>query len=163
MTYMGPYNPRYNYTFLWEKPEIIHRPVVNNKDTLLEAIDNDPKMSKVAALVRKAGLEKLFDDRQANLSIFLPNDETIPPAVEKYDKYRARIFIYSNLISVRIPSNRLYKNVLNVYETRDKANEMVIEYKQGKAYVNGHVVIGYTEKQNGILYVLDGAQIPTFV
>lgn len=164
MTYMAPYNPRYNYTFLWEKPCVQPPQLqVSNKNTLLDAIDAHPKLKKMSHLIRKAGLTTLFDDRRAELSAFLPIDDSVSDDVLKYDRLCARIFLQSSVLRVKIPTNRLNTNRMCMYETGDKANEMIIECVRGKIISNGSEVIETHDKQNGMLYIVDGTYVPTFL
>ena len=132
-------------------------------------LQSHPYLSKAQHVLKQSGLESLYDDPQANFTLFVPSDHAYsrlePGVFENIDLSIARHLIQGNTLKRKITKDLLQNTPVAQYETKSPPNRLFVSNLSGKTFINNCVpVLQFNiEATNGIIHVLDGVVWPIIV
>lgn len=128
---------------------------------MIIALESDKRLSKFRKIIQKGGLDLLFEDYNANITVFAPINDVIPPQYEDTDILTARTLVWSSILPQRVDDKTLLNNKCSLYQTKSQANPMLIQSNYATLIVNNSArVIDKIEHKNGIIYLIDDLTVP---
>jgi transforming growth factor-beta-induced protein len=139
-------------------------------DTVVECAVADGNVTTLVSLLERTGLNETLSNETQNYTVFAPDDDAfagLSPEV-------AELLLNSTESETLLPEVLLYHVIEGSYNASDLSEIGVIETVQGENLVfNGtaenltvnevNVTIADVRCGNGVLYVLDGVLLPSFV
>ena len=167
MTAIGPYTQSYDYTFMYNIPDLRGTlPVkANCPGTISDILATNTNFSLFYYTLKKAGLEGIYDALQANCTLFVPADRFLNPDIFiNIDRNTARTLINSSTLDRFIPSELLEDSPASFYLTRNPYNKLFISNLSGQTYINNCIRVVQKDImcKNGIIHVVDGLLDPVF-
>ena len=172
MTYCGPYSQSYNFTHMFDMPDL-RGPlpkIIAQPNTLLSTIDNHPDFTKYKYMVDRANLRDTLNSKQSDFTLFIPSDKALSMKVDddyfvNMDILTARSIVRTSMLNKRISSEILEDSPNAYYYTMDKANRLCVTNISRQTYINGDIKVIYKDivTNNGIIQVVDGLIIPYIV
>ena len=167
MTYLAPSNQYYDFTHMYNIQDIRGQlPIkISCPGSLLYILEHEPDFKYFYNLVKKADLEGVYNNIQADFTIFVPSDSFLEMRGinEGYfvnmDKNTAINIVQASTLPNKIPSELLeYSRAIYFYSI-DKINRLFISNDASKnTKINNiiHVIKKDIMATNGILHVVDG-------
>ncbi len=171
MVSIGPYSESLNFTHMFNQRDL-RGPLPLRKETpgsLSYLIAFHPDFSRFRYMLRLAKLDGLYNDIQADFTVFIPSDkalEHIPPGVfTNMDDATARHIILSSTLNRRITRDILEDSPASYFITRDPTNRLFITNISGRTYLNNDINVIHKdlEASNGIIHVIDALIIPLII
>ena len=164
MTSVGPYHQKTNLTFMFDKSDL-RGPLpqkVESPNSLSNIISMNPDFSKFRYILRLSKLDAIYNDIQANFTLFVPSDDAlinIPESVfVNMDLLTARHIVKTSTLNSRITSDILSDSPCSYFMTNNSANRLFVTNVNGQSTIDNHInVIGADIMAvNGIIHVVDG-------
>ena len=175
MTSNAPNSQPQNYTFLFEKQNYrtACKPIVPNKNSLLDIINNSPDLTVFKNIVRVGKYQEILDSPQSNFTIFAPSDQAI---LGTTNGMRDRDNIISGDVDVGLAYSVLKASILNNKITSelleyspftylipiDKTNRLFIKNINGMTVINNNITVLVKDIicENGVIHIIDDIIIP---
>jgi len=166
MVSIGPYTQATNYTHTFDIPDL-RGPLPKRtfrEGTLSCIIENHPDFSMFKHLVNIAQLDNIFDDLQANITLFIPSDQQLQAKginVTNIDIGSARNIVNASAINRRITSDILEDSPASYFITRNPKIRLFISNINNRTYINNDINIIHKDMlcSNGIIHVIDSVII----
>jgi len=164
MTSVGPYHQKTNLTFMFDKSDL-RGPLpqkVEHPNSLSSIISMNPDFSKFRYILRMSKLDGLYNDMQANFTLFVPSDAAlinIPESVfVNMDLLTARHIVKTSTLNNRITSDILSDSPCSYFMTNSPANRLFVTNVNGQITIDNHINVIGTDIMavNGIIHVVDG-------
>ncbi len=157
MTSSIPISMPMNFSHTFLNREICNQQTVC-ENSLLYIIQNRPDLSLFLYLIELADLQHIFNDIQANFTVFVFNNINIDnKLISKFDKHTALSIVRACVIPTRICSEIYIDSPISHYYSIDKTNRLTITNISGISYVNNNAIIVQQDLlcNNGIIHVID--------
>jgi transforming growth factor-beta-induced protein len=171
MTSIGPYHQKTNMTFMFDKHDL--RGSLPQKTECINSISNiismNPDFSKFRYILRLSKLDNLYNDKQANFTLFVPSDaclSNIPDAVfVNMDLLTARSIIKASTLNRKITSDILSDSPCAYFMSNSSINRLFVSNNNGQILINNNInVIGKDiMAENGIIHVIDNLIWPLII
>ena len=171
MTSIGPNSQSYNFIHSFDIPDLkrnVTKEPSYTQGTLMWMINSDPNFSKIKYMIKLAKLDGIYNDPQANITLFIPYDLFLKHIAEEYftemDIGAARQTIQNCTLKYKITSELIEDSAMSYYTTvaRDKIEIMNINgityCRKGEAPYNPTLRIIKKDiiASNGIIQVING-------
>lgn len=169
MTSSGPYTQSLNFTHMIDMPDLngnIKSFITPN--SLLEIISDEKNGFTIYSfLVEKSGLKDLFNQKNFNNTIFIPNDESIKRknlenVLLNADQSFSRNIILSTMLNNKITIDLLMISEMCKFMTKNPPNNLNIKYINNTITINdtAKVIESNIEADNGLIHVVDNVIFP---
>jgi uncharacterized surface protein with fasciclin (FAS1) repeats len=166
MVSIGPYSQATNYTHTFDIPDL-RGPLPKRtfrEGTLSCVIENHPDFSMFRHIVNTAQLENIYDDLQANMTVFVPSDQQLRAKgidVTNLDIGSARNIVNASSLNRRITRDILEDSPASYFLTRNPNIRLFISNINDRTYINNNVNIIHKDMlcTNGIIHVIDSMLI----
>jgi len=143
MSSIGPYTQSYDfrhmYSFVDSRPHTIQ--TFTNPNSISGFILRNPKTTKFAEIVKKAGLIEQLNDPQLKVTMFIPTDEYLSKLnVNDIDIGLARQIIHLSTLNYVIGKNILAASPVSQYITKSY-KQLYITNIRGKTQINQCAII----------------------
>jgi uncharacterized surface protein with fasciclin (FAS1) repeats len=168
MTSTGPYHQKTNLTFMFDKNDL-RGPLPKKTDclnSLSYILSATPEFSKFRYILRLSKLDDLYNDQQANFTLFVPTNDSIPESMlVNMDLLTARNIITASTLNYRITSDILSDSPCAYFTTNNAANRMFVSNFAGQTTINNYInLIGKDiSATNGIIHVIDKMLLPIII
>jgi len=160
MVSIGPNSQSLNFTHMFDMVDLRGNFPLQTlcKNSLMGIIVNKPEFSKFKYIVNLCKFNKILNEEQADLTIFIPNNDAIPDNILlNMDISTAYHIIKSSMLNHKITSELLENSPSSYFITKDPLNKLFITNISGKTIINNNINI--IEKDiianNGIIHVID--------
>ena len=167
MVSTGPYSQPTNYTHTFDIPDLRGPlPKRTFRDgTLSCVIENHPDFSMFRYILNTAQLENIYDDLQANITLFVPSDQQLHAKginVINLDIGTARSIVHASSLNRRITRDILEDNPASYFLTRNPNIRLFKTNINDRTYINNNVNIIHKDMicTNGIIHVIDSIIFP---
>jgi uncharacterized surface protein with fasciclin (FAS1) repeats len=169
MVSIGPNSQSFNMSHMWHIPDLRRCKTQENEplpNSLWSVIQSNPDFSKFKYMVELAKFESIFNDLQANFTLFIPSDQALIGINENIfinmDDSTARHIIKTSTLERKIPSEILEASPASYFITRSAPNKLFITNISNITYINNCINIIYKdwECSNGIIHVIDKLILP---
>lgn len=129
-------------------------------------LNSHPDFKRFSYMMNLAQLTGLYDDSQADFTLFVPSDDSIKHIPEgafvNMDQSTARHIIRTSTLRRRITGDLLEQSPAATFYTLDKPNNLWITNISGRTYVNSDVNVIHKDMpcSNGLIHVVDGLLWP---
>jgi uncharacterized surface protein with fasciclin (FAS1) repeats len=161
MVSMGPYSESYNYTHMFNIPDIRgnNNDIVPCKNSLLDFLYQNEEFSKFRSILKKARMEGIYNATQADCTLFVPMNKHLyisDDDIQSMDISLARHIIRNSTLNKKIPYKLLISSNCSYFNTRDSPNRILLTYIHGKCVINNniHFVKPDIECTNGLIHVV---------
>lgn len=171
MTSIGPYTQSYNFTHMWDIPDL--RGCLPKKgytkNSLMDLISNTPGFSKFKYIIKLAKMDGIYNADQADFTLFVPSDRALANLPEEVllnmDDATARNIVMASTLNRRITGELLADSPASYFVTRSRQNKLFITNISGQTYINNDLKVIDTdiEADNGLIHVVDGLIWPVMV
>ena len=180
MVSMGPYTQSFNYTHMFDMPDLRGPlPVENNnkilvnvkdgvyvcKDSITGIVYTHPDFKTFKYILELSGLQGIYGDNQANFTLFVPSDmalkKKLPESVlVNMDKWTARKIVRDSTLRRRFPSSILSDSPVSYFRNVD-GKRLLVENKGDRIKINGDINIIHKDWMcgNGIVHVVDSLNV----
>ncbi len=161
----GPNSQSYNFTHMFDMQDIRGTfPItVANPNSLLDIIRTNPDFSKYNYILKLSRLENLFNNIQANFTVFIPSDKALNQQYDEsvfvnMDQNTAIHLIKMSMLNDRINGEILRDCPSAYYMTKDEANRILISNYNYNTYIDNSIRIIKMDVLaiNGIIHITDG-------
>jgi hypothetical protein len=138
------------------------------KGSLMDIINSNPDFSRFAYIIKLARLDTVFNDIQANFTVFVPSNCYIKNISEgvftNLDISSARQIVLASTLKYRMTSDILKDSPASYFITMNPINSMFITNMNNITYISNCIsIIHYDiEATNGIIHVTDQMLWPYF-
>jgi uncharacterized surface protein with fasciclin (FAS1) repeats len=162
MTSCGPYSQSNNFTSMTHIQDL--RGSLPRKeytrDSLTDIISRNQDFSKFKYILKLSKLDGIYNDPQANFTLFVPSDKELANVPEgvftNMDDATARHIIQASTLRNRITGILLEDSPASYFVTMCRINKLFITNVNGETYVDSARVIQKDiECGNGIIHVID--------
>lgn len=164
MTSIGPYSQSHNFTHMFNIRDI--RGCLPKKELCCNSISgfiqNNPNLSIFNKMLEKSNLQSIYNDNQANLTLFVPSDLALKDLdkniFKNMNNLTARNIIKASTLDRRIPSELLEDSPSAYFNTKNPYNRIFISNMNEKTYINNciNIIQKDIETNNGIIHIVDG-------
>jgi uncharacterized surface protein with fasciclin (FAS1) repeats len=143
-------------------------PTTYCKGSLMDLINCNPDFSRFAYIVKLARLDKVFNDIQANFTVFVPSNRSIANISEgvftNLDISSARQIVLASTLKYRMTSCILKDSPSSYFVTMNPVESLFITNINNITYISNCIsIICYDiEATNGIIHVTDQMIWPYF-
>ncbi len=171
MVSTGPYTEAMNFTHMFDIPDT-RGPLpirIETPGSLSYLVANHPDFSKFRYMLRLAKLDGLYNDCQANFTIFIPSDyelRNIPDSVFiNMDNATARHIVLSSTLNRKITADILEDSKAMYFLTRDPPNRLLVTNNEDRTYINRDINIIHKDMiaTNGVIHVIDALIKPLII
>ena len=168
MTANQPYSMSMNFQHMWDIPDLRGKYPISTpcKGSLLDFISSHPDFKIFNFMVKRAQMEDIFNQKQANFTLFIPSDKALSlkdneDVFTNMDILTAKTIVKASSLNNRIPSEILEDSPNSWYYTMSEQNRLCITNVSGQTYINGDIKILYKDilATNGIIHVTDNVII----
>jgi uncharacterized surface protein with fasciclin (FAS1) repeats len=171
MTSIFPNSQSYNFTHMFSIQDIRRarkRPPVYSPNTLMGIIDRNPCFSRFKYIIQLAELDGIYNDEQANFTLFVPDDMFLKYLPESFftnlDKSFAMHIVQNSTFKNRITSELLEDSAAAYYNTMHKIGKLFISNISQRTYIDNS--LNPTNKEikivkkdviatNGVIHIVD--------
>jgi len=158
MVSIGPNSQSNNFSHMFD-----NNPIPNTipKNTILAQIYNHPDFTYFKKLTKKSGLENILADLQADITLFIPDDNLLSLEDKKYilnaDRITAMNIIKNCMLNKRITSDILKENKASYFITRNPKNKLLVSYFNQDLLINDQIKIIFSDIEciNGLIHITD--------
>lgn len=171
MVSISPNTQSYNFTHMFDmvdyrgcQPKIAYCPT-----SIMGIIDNNPDFTKFKYMLKLAKLDRLYDQAQANYTLFVVSDHAIAGLGDEVftnmDSATARHIIKSSTLDRRISSDVLRDSPAAYFMPKDDMNRLFVTNMSGQTYINNETRIIKFDiiANNGLIHVVDQLMWPYIV
>lgn len=139
------------------------------KNSIMDIIDKNPDFTRFRYIINLAQLNKIFDDIQANFTVFVPSDRAlsvIPEGVfTNMDISVARQIVNASTLNYRMTYDLLSDSPFSYFTTMNDVQKLFITNIDSVTNINETVTLIYADIQatNGIIHVTDDIIWPYFL
>lgn len=140
-----------------------------NQSSIMGTIANNPNFSKFRYILKLSNLQGIYNDPQANFTLFVPSDKELSKIPEgvftNMDDATARHIVHSSTLRNRITSTLLEDSPASYFVTMSRINKLFITNINGETLINNSlkVIEKNIECNNGLIHVVDGLLWPTMI
>jgi len=171
MTSCGPYTEAMNFTHMFDIPDLRGPlPVVKEtQGSLYYLIANHPDFNKFKYMLKLAMLDGIYDDCQADFTIFVPSDDALANIPEEVftnmDIATARHIILASTLNRKITSDILEDSRAMYFLTKDPPNRLLITNVGNRTYIDRDINIIHKDMiaTNGVIHVIDALIKPLII
>jgi hypothetical protein len=140
-----------------------------NSNSIMSFLENNTEFSKFCYIVKLSRLEGLFNDCQADATLFVVADlyinkiDNIEQILANMDESTARSIILFSTLNRKINYDLLSQSPIKYIYTQNTTNKMLFETINNITYLNkGNAkIIKYDiNLQNGMIHLIDNILIP---
>jgi hypothetical protein len=169
MTSIGPYSQSYNFTHMFDIPDLRGESECKYpKDTIMGILSNK-NLSKFRYIVKLARMDGILSHPQSDFTLFVPSDNHIKDLHDSIfvnmDVSVARHIVKSSMLDRKITSNLLQDSPASYFKTKNPINSLFVTNISGTTYINDSAtVISFDNiASNGIVHVIDKLLIPEII
>lgn len=163
MVSIGPYSEAMNFTHMFDIPDLRGNlpKKVETPGSLSYLLTINPDFSKFRYMLRLAKLDNIYNDCQADFTIFVPSDKAIQDIPDEIftnmDSSTARTIIKSSTLNRKITSDILEDTRGTYIITQSTPNRLLITNNNGNTYIDKTIKIIKKDiiATNGIIHVVD--------
>ena len=163
MVSIGPNSQSMNFTHMFDMPDLRGPlPVLaHNLYSLSYYLDLSTDFTKFHYILKLSGMEGLYDDPQANMTLLVPRDDKLQHIPDEVfinmDKGTARSIIKCSTLDRKITGAILEDSPSSYFMTKLPAGRLFVTNMNGKTYINTNIQV--IEKDldavNGTVHVID--------
>lgn len=171
MVSTGPSYEYKNFTHMFDMPDL-RGPLPEikyNKDSIMYLLNDNPDFSKFKYIIKLANLENIYNDIQANFTLFVPSDKALSHIDDNVfinmDLLTARNIIRSSTLKQRITGAILEDSPISLLHTLDPRNRLRVTNINGRTFLNNSINVIHTNisASNGMIHVVDNLLWPQFM
>ena len=163
MVSIGPYTEAMNFTHMFDLPDLRGNlpKKVETPGSLAYLVANHPDFSKFRYMLQLSKLDDIYNDCQADFTIFVPSDKAIaniPEAIfTNMDSATARHIIRTSTLNRKITSDILEDSRGMYVITKSPQNRLFITNDNGTTYIDRTIKIIHKDiiATNGVIHVID--------
>ena len=168
MTSIGPYSQKTDATYMFNFTDI-HGPFpkkIENPNSISDVICNNSCFSKFKYILNLSKLDGIYNDIQANFTIFVTSDDFlkyIPESVfVNMDLVTSRNIIQASTLENRITSEILKDSKCSFFTTMNQYNRLSVKNMNNNTILNNNINVIQTDIicTNGIIHIIDSLIIP---
>ena len=168
MVSVAPNSQSLNFTHMWNQTDI-RGPLPKAEacsNSLLGALEKNPDFSIFRKIVKKAKMEDIFNNKQANFTVFVPSDNSMSPEMKEninnMDLLKARQIIKASSLDNKISSECFAGRQSLSLVTRDRSNRIEISSSNGQTFLNKTITLVSSDLilDNGIIHTVSEPIIP---
>jgi uncharacterized surface protein with fasciclin (FAS1) repeats len=129
--------------------------------SLTGVVNEHPDFRKFSYILNLSGLAPIYNNNQANFTIFVPSDTTLigmdPSVLENMDALEARHIVQSSTLKRRIPGAILEDSPAAIFTTLGDPNNLWVTNISGHTYINNTINVIHKDMStdNGLIHVID--------
>jgi uncharacterized surface protein with fasciclin (FAS1) repeats len=163
MVSLGPYTERTNYTHMFYKGDL-RGPYPNQVErpgTISYVLQQNPEYSRFFYILKLAKLDPLYNDLQANFTLFVPSNKCLSYIPEdvfvNMDISMARHVIKSSTLNRKITSDILKDSPASFFITQDPPSRLFVSNLSGQTKINNTIGITLPDIicENGIIHEIN--------
>jgi uncharacterized surface protein with fasciclin (FAS1) repeats len=166
MVSIGPNSQSNNFTHMFDFVDLRGKKIkkVQDKNSLMGIINENPEFSKFKYIVEKAMMTDILESMQTNLTLFIPSDSKIKYFFDNMDVSFARHIIKTSMLNKKIPSELLEDSPFSFFNTNDPFNKLLISNINGETFINNNIKIIQKDiiATNGIIHIIDNLILPEY-
>ncbi len=164
----APNSQSLNFTHMWSHTDL-RGPLPKAQacgNTLLGALENNPDFSSFRKIVALAKMEDIFNNIQANFTVFVPSDtflsDKIKKEIDNMDLLKARQIIKASSLDNKISSESFIGRQSLSLVTRDRSNRIRVNSNNDETFLNETIkVVDYDLiLENGIIHTVSKHIVP---
>jgi hypothetical protein len=172
MTANGPSTQSLNYTHMYDMGDLRGsrpKPYIN-PGSILGFLENNSDFSIFFYIVKLSKLDGLFNDCQADATLFVPSDTHIRQKIQHIDNIllnmeedTARSIVLFSTLNRRIDYNLLSQSPIKYIFTQNTTNKMLFETYNNITYLNkrnAQILKHDINLDNGMVHIIDNILIP---
>jgi len=131
---------------------IIHR------ETLLGALEDMPQCSQFLQILKSLPISALYNDEQADFTIFVPVNNEIAGKLPVHSYYEARQFILLHSLEHAVSLSFLRSSMGMLLNTRLSGSRVLCEFQRGMQAPllnRSSSILGYRQVANANIFVID--------
>ena len=172
MTANGPNTQSYNYTHMFWKEDLRGpRPkLYTNPNTIMSVLENNYDFSMFSYIIKLAKFEGLFNDCQADVTLFVPSDIEIKKnnpdmysMVENMDESTAKSIVLFSTLNRKINLDLLSQSPMKYVFTQNTTNKLLLETYENRTYLNrgnAKIIRPDINLSNGMIHIINNILIP---
>lgn len=131
--------------------------------TILSELSSNEDYATFFSLIAQTGIAKKLNSQQGYFTLFAPVNESFPDWIMELDNVSKQNVINMHLFENNIPPEILSQTRAMFLYPLLKSERVLVENVQGNGPLLNHsvVVVGYKRVGNGIIYMTNGALMPT--
>lgn len=171
MTSIGPYSQSLNFTHMFNFRDLrgCYPKEVLEPNSISGIISRHPETKKFSYILNLSNLQGIYNDCQANFTVFVPSDiaiKNLPEGVfTNMDLSTARHIVLTSSLNNRITTDILQDSPASYLYTRDPPNRLYVTNISGKTLINNsiNVLNGNINATNGIIHIIDSLIWPEII
>lgn len=172
MTANGPNTQSYNYTHMFWKGDLRGpRPkLYTSPNTIMSVLENNYDFSIFCYIVKLARFEGLFNDCQADVTLFVPSDIEIRKntpdminIIENMDEATAKNIVLFSTLNRKIDYDLLSQSPMKYVFTQNNTNKLLLETYDNVTYLNrgnAKIIRPDINLGNGMIHIVNNLLIP---
>ena len=171
MTSSGPYSEAMNFTHMFDMPDL-RGPLPELtycKGSITYIINERPDFSKFKYILNLAKLDGIYNDMQANFTVFVPSDKALSHinnnVFVNMNVLTARAIVKSSTLNRKITSAILSDSPSSWFHTLDPRNRLLVTSMNDRTFLNNTINVIHKDMQssNGIIHVIDELLWPEII
>lgn len=171
MTAIGPYTKSYDFTHMAFIPDIRGNkpPREYRTGSMVDILSSNPDFSKALYMLKLAKLDTIYDEPQANFTLFVPSNAAIAKIPDEVfvnmDRATARHITMSSSMLNKITGTLLEDSPASYFLTTNRQNKLFISNVNRQTYVNNCLKVIKKDiiADNGVIHVIDGLIWPAII
>lgn len=135
--------------------------ICSTEGSIYHTLSTNPRFSKFVSIIHKVGLEGLYDDMLANMTIFVPDNKYLNHIPDSFFKNldigTARKILNASIIPKKLKKDLLTSSPVCYYFTRNPSMRMYMTNINNVTRINNCATVVHfdIEANNGIIHVID--------
>lgn len=170
MSAAGPYSQSLDYTHMYDFNDIngIYPLIQYQKNSITDFLNSNNNFCKFNQILKLSGMVKIFDDKQANFTLFITPDifftEKDDIFLSNMDRSTAINIIKSNSLKNKITTD-LFKSTMSAYYyTQNNPDRRLISIISNDIIIDNYakLIKGDVSVSNGLIHIIDKLIYPDF-
>ena len=168
MVSMMPYTQSLDMSQMYNFSNKNIESIIYNENSLMFNINTNKDLTIFSHIIKKAGYDIKFSDKQANITLFVSSDRCLLKKyscefIKNIDKGLAIQMLNCCAMNRELDKNLLQSSPIGTYPTLDRSNNIEISTVCGVTLLNNHIkVIHWNYKAiNGLIHVTDDFLFPS--
>lgn len=170
MSAIGPYSQSYDMKHMYNISDFRYKnnnpPVCYNNGSITDWIMKNPSTKLFANILQRSLLANIYDDNQANFTLFIAKDEYIrmyESQITHFDILTSKNIINMYTLPNRFPLEIFRRSKIGIYPSRKYPYSMLIETNNKNNIIidkSIEVIEGDIICNNGIIHIIDNLIVP---
>jgi uncharacterized surface protein with fasciclin (FAS1) repeats len=169
MSAIGPNSQSLNYTHMFDMYDIngVYPLIQYNKNSITDFLNSTENFCKFRYILELSGLINIFDDKQANFTLFITPDNFFTNIdnriLHNMDQATARCIIKTNSLNQKITTDLFKTTRAGYYYTQnDPDRKLITVISNNDILINNDakIIRGDILATNGIIHIIDKLLYP---